>query len=71
MIANTTTNRIVMISMNSLWMCSVSRAIGVTGSGKLNLYSAPAKPGTKATTANRHFNRLLVGASPARPLLHF
>ncbi len=44
MIANTTTNRMVMISMNSLWMCSVSLAIGVTGSGKLNLYSACAAP---------------------------
>ena len=37
MIANTTTNSTVMINMNSLWMFSVSRAIGVTGSGKLKL----------------------------------
>ena len=60
-----------MTSMNSLWMCSVSRAIGVTGSGKLNLYSALAKPGTKAATAKRHFNSLLKGASCSAPQLHF
>ena len=36
MMAKTTTNNAVMISMNSLWIFSVSRAMGVTGSGKFH-----------------------------------
>jgi hypothetical protein len=37
-----------MISMNSLWMESVSRAMGVTGVGKFHLYSASAARGWQA-----------------------
>jgi hypothetical protein len=37
MIENTTTKSTVMITMNSLWMWSVSRAMGVTGVGKFQV----------------------------------
>ena len=43
MMANTTKKITMVINMNLLCTCNVSKAIGVTGSGKFQAYSACAE----------------------------